>query len=143
MIAVKTKRANGLVRVQMMPEGESLVEQSHKDECNINTIMAKAKRGIPPKFMRADGQYGDFSEIGDYQQSLYRVHEADRMFQSLPSNIRKMFNNDVATLLAYLNNPENEQEAIELGLVPRPVQPEGSNEIGDSEPTEPSTEADG
>ena len=42
------------------------------------------------------------------------------MFDNLPSDVRNRFNNNPAQLLDFVADPENKEEAIELGLLPKP-----------------------
>lgn len=109
-------------RVQFVPVGESRVEQSHRDECDINKIMARYHRsGLLPG-RGEPGYYGDFTAVDDYQDAVERVFAADRAFMELPSAVRKRFANDPSELLAFLADEGNRDEAVELGIIP-PLEP--------------------
>lgn len=131
---------NGVeVRRRVVTEitGESRVEQSHRDECNINKIMAKYYRtGLLPQ-RGMPGHYGDFTGVDTYHEATERVMAAQAAFMELPSQVRKQFNNDPAQLLAFLADDNNREKAIELGIIPppEPVQPE-------PEPETPETPAE-
>lgn len=131
MDVIVSERDNGTRRVQVKFEGESLVEQSHKKRVNINTIVAKAhKTGLFPQ--RTDRPtYGNFVGALDYQESCNRILKAKEDFLRLPSDIRKKFDNDPGKLLQWINDPENQQEAIEMGLIPDP------GRVAIAEPEEP------
>lgn len=102
----------------------SMTEKSHKKACNINTIMSKAyKTGMVPSNTHP-GMYGDFTNAEDYHTSVNRVMDAQDEFMSLPSNIRRRFSNDPAKLLDFIAEEGNRDEAIQLGLIPKPVEPE-------------------
>jgi len=147
MATVISKReSNGTRRVQFECTGPSKVEQSHRDECNINTIMAKcARTGLINQ--RSDvGTYGDFSSSVDYHTAQNKIVEANQAFDKLPSNIRKRFRNNPAELLDFINNEENETEARELGILnPETIPAEGDHEVpetagtGSSEPVADAT----
>lgn len=101
-----------------------MTQQHMGQECDINTIMAKAmKTGI----LQSPGQrpklptYGDFSEIGTFQDAHNLVMQARESFMKFPAIIRKKFNNDPGQMLAFLENPENKEEAIKIGLIDAPV----------------------
>lgn len=98
--------------------GESRTKQSHKDECDINILVARATKsgGVLPSAQTA-ASYGDFSNVGDYQDALDRIIDANEAFAALPSNIRKRFSNDPAELLEFVANADNVSEAIELGIL--------------------------
>lgn len=118
-------------RVKFMCEGESRTDKSHRDECNINRIMTKAGfTGLVAQ--KQNGLYGDFTNASDFQECQSRVMDAINDFQMLPSKIRKRFDNNPATLLDFLSNVANRDEAIELGLIERP-----SSEASEA-PVEPS-----
>lgn len=65
--------------------------------------------------------FGDFTQIPDYQTALNIVIEAEQNFAALPSKVRERFKNDPAELVAFVRDEKNRDEAIELGLLPRPV----------------------
>lgn len=117
---VVTKRDNGRLRVQFVPEGVSRTEQSHRDEVNINSIMARYHRsGLLPTYGRFP-TYGDFSATGTYHEAMNQVLAAQDEFGRLPSAVRKRFQNDPGKLIDFLSDPGNLEEAVELGLVERP-----------------------
>lgn len=115
-----SRRSNGTKRVRITCEGKGLTEQKHKKDVDINQIMLKAsKTGMLP-LAKGSPMYGDFTNAQDFQNCLERIQSADQAFMELPADIRKRFANDPAQLITYINNPENEQEAVELGLLPNP-----------------------
>lgn len=101
-----------------------LTQQSAKDECDINVIVERAKRGADiPNLNPAPPRYGDFTEVPtDLRECLNVVRRADELFMSLDARVRARFENDPAQMLDFLNNEANRDEAVELGLVePKPV----------------------
>lgn len=101
---------------------EVLTQQSSKDECDINLIIAKAKRGAEISHLNPRTPfYGDFTQIPkDLRECLMAVRKADEAFMSLDAVVRRRFDNDPVKLLDFLNDPANRKEAIELGLVSAP-----------------------
>lgn len=97
---------------------ESLTKQAFKDECDINRIMKRfEKTGLLP-MPSAPPQYGDYSELPDYQEALNLVIYAQSQFQGLDSRVRERFANDPEQFLKWVNDPNNLDEAIKLGLAP-------------------------
>lgn len=98
--------------------GDSMTHQSHQKECDINQIMLRwQKTGVIDHANTYQGQYGDFSEVpNDYQEAMNRVINAQDMFMSLPSSIRKQFNNDPGQFLDFATDPKNADRMVELGL---------------------------
>jgi len=95
-----------------------LTQQSAKEECDINLIVERAKRGADISHLsKAAPKYGDFTGLPDYRESLLMVTKAREMFMSLDAFVRERFSNDPGRLLDFLANPENRDEAVKLGLM--------------------------
>jgi len=98
-------------------EEPSLAQQQFKDECDINNILRQFNvTGLLPEAPLSP-RYGDFSGISDYHTALNAVIAAQEGFDGLPAQIRASFNNDPEQLINFLDNPENKDQAIKLGLV--------------------------
>lgn len=111
-------------KVSISFKGKGRTKQSFKDETNINFILAKfQKTGVIEHQNKFQGQYGEFLAI-DYQEALNTVIEAQAMFETVPSNIRKEFDNDPGKFLDFVSDEANRDRAVELGLVPAPPEPE-------------------
>lgn len=98
---------------------ESLTKQSHKEECDINNIVkAFSLTGQITHLNEraAAGVYADLPDQVDYQEALNTVIQGEVAFASLPSSIRERFSNDPAEFLAFMANPDNQEEMIKLGL---------------------------
>lgn len=114
-------KAKGITFHKSNPKSVSRTQQHFKDEANINSIMTKyGKSGLltdPTKTPTKMPQFGDYSEVADFQTMQNKVIEVNNYFQSLPADIRKMFDNDPQKLQEWISNPENEKEALKLGLL--------------------------
>lgn len=108
-------------KVEAFDTGRETFTQQHLGhECNINTIMARAtKSGVlaSPGQRPIMPQYGDFSEIGSFQDAHNLVMKARDAFMEFPAIVRKRFDNDPGKMLAFLEDPSNKKEAVELGLI--------------------------
>lgn len=116
---------------------EGRTKQSFKDEVDINKIMKKVERGGMITHLNArEPFYGDVSGITGYQDALLVVNEAQELFSGLSAQIRKRFRNDPAEFIAFMDNPDNKKEAMELGIIPMEKDP---NEIhwSDEDPNNP------
>lgn len=109
------------VRVAITFTGPGRTRQSFKDECDINVIMARYMRTGTLDFLnQREAQYADVTGR-DYQQAMLLVAGARSMFQELPSELRSRFDNEPQKLLEFMENEQNLDEAIKLGLVrPKP-----------------------
>lgn len=108
---------NTRIRVRKEFPGKTAAQQSFIAECDINTIMRKYEQnGIITHLNSRGGQYGNFIGFQDYQTSMNQIIEAQNAFDSLPSSLRKRFNNDAAAFLEFCQDEKNLDEMYELGL---------------------------
>lgn len=116
------KLENGNIKVQTLNTDPSKTQQQFKEQSDINKIMKKYHAtGMINHLNGRPGRYGDFSNAKTYQDSLQTVINAQNSFQNLPSDVRKRFSNDPYEMLSFVNDPQNKQEAINLGLIPKPA----------------------
>ncbi len=117
-------------RVQLDP-GEGRTKQSFSEESNINIIMAKyEKTGMLDHLATHQGRYGDFIGGPDYHQALSALRAADEAFETIPAGVRARFDNDPAKFLSFVQDPENLDEMIKMGLAKAP--PRYTAEPGDT-----------
>jgi len=122
MATIITKRANGSIRVQHMPEGESLTRQSEAAKTDINNIMKKYKRdGVLTHVRNSIGEYLDVSNISDLSSAIDVVKRARESFDSYPSDLRAKFDNNPIKMIDFLKDSKNDEEAIKLGLKKKPA----------------------
>lgn len=101
-------------------DAPSLAQQQFRDECDINYVVKNFVQtgAIDPNILnKRAAMYGDVSDVNDLQSALDIVKAAQEGFDTLPADIRDRFKNDPRELLAFLDNPDNRQEAIDLGLM--------------------------
>jgi len=98
------------------PPDATGAKQSMKDECDINTIMARyVKTGTIEHFNRHSGSYGHVDAFS-YHEALTIVKKAEDMFAELPAQVRKRFANDPEGFLAFVQDEKNLPEMRKLGL---------------------------
>lgn len=101
----------------------SMAKQEFRDECDINSIMARyEKTGVMPS--NPGGrmyEFGDAISEYSYQESLDAVRHAQAEFMTLSARVRDRFGNDPANLFAFLDDPKNRDEAVKLGLLDPPA----------------------
>lgn len=101
----------------------SKTQQQFQKECDVNFIVHQNEAtGLVTHLNRGTPAWGvDLSDAPTYQEALNLVMDAQASFASLDARVRARFENDPVKLLAFLDNPDNLQEAISLGLVePKP-----------------------
>ena len=120
-----TKRENGTLRVQTVNSKPTRTQQQHKDECDVNLIIAKYKKtGLITHLNKNPGAYSDLTEIPSYTEALQTIITASDAFNALPSDFRYELHNDPQELINFLKNPANDERAIKLGLKVKPPKPD-------------------
>lgn len=114
-----TRPFNARPRVQHHVEGKSRTQQSFRDLTDINRIMSRWQTtGEIDHVNPGTPLYGDFSGAVDYQSSIHLIQAANDSFDALPSDLRARFENNPDNLISFIKNPENNQAAIDLDLLP-------------------------
>ncbi len=98
------------------------------------------KTGAITHYAAHSEEYGDATQV-DLLDAQLVVAQAQTMFEELPSNIRKKFENDPGKFLDFVQNPANLEEMQELGLANKtPVLSEKDKSATQSENAPTSTE---
>lgn len=119
---------------EVMP---SMTRQSEMESCDIHNILKQfSQRGFEELVRQnaAAGQYADLTNLPDYQDALNTVMAADNAFAALPSQVRDRFGNSPQAFIEFLSNPDNQEEAVRLGLATdtRPPPPPPTPEAAES-----------
>ena len=114
----------------------TLAQQNFKEECDINNIVRNFGLTGELPGQTISPQYGDFTGVLDYHSAVNAVLAAQDQFMELPAQMRSRFDNDPAKLIDFLQNEENREEAIKLGLVAAPISVETETPIGEVKPAE-------
>lgn len=94
----------------------SLTDPSDAEDSDINKIVERAlKTGVMPD-QASEGLYGDFSDVPSYQEALHIVAHANEQFAALDARARFRFENNPEKFLAFVSDPRNAKEMVELGL---------------------------
>jgi phage internal scaffolding protein len=117
------------VKEPFFTEGESLTQQHMAQECDIKEIIKRHDRtGIIEHVNRGVAAYGDYSEVHEYREALDLINNAKESFMVLPSDVRKMFDNDPGEFFEFATDPANAEKMVELGLAPSPDSAPPTNE---------------
>jgi len=90
------------------------------DEANINNIVKRCMNGAAMPTGSRTPLFGDFSEVADFTSAQTLIAQANAEFEQLPSDVREKFGNNVSDLMDFLDDDNNIDEAIALGLAPKP-----------------------
>lgn len=106
----------------------SLTEQSQAQNCDIHTIMRKyEKTGILEHANAHQGTYMEMPTAPDFHEAQNIIATANSMFESVPSSIRKKFDNDPTRYIEFMQKAENYAEIVKMGLdashLPTPPEP--------------------
>lgn len=92
-------------------------KQAHASMCDVNNIIKQYdKTGLFAHVNNAVAEYGDYTEVNEFAESLNRVIQAQDAFDQLPSLVRKRFGNDAGEFFEFATNPANAEEMVKLGL---------------------------
>ena len=121
-------KSNPIVFDPKDSSSRSMTHQSFAKDADINTIMSRyAVSGVLVDPMNVDSgrcaRFGDFSDLTDYAQLVSRINKAQEDFLTLPSLVRSRFDNSVEKCLTWISDPLNHREAVELGLLPKSMDP--------------------
>lgn len=106
--------------------GESKTQQQFRDEVDIARMFRKYKADtLPiPAAVFDPVNYGDTGGYPDLRAALEVAREASDSFMQLPAKLRKRFDNSPGKLWEFVNDPENLEEARQLGIVAQPPTPQ-------------------
>lgn len=112
----------------------SLTQQSFKDECDINNIMARFEAtGVLPD-NPFEPRFGDTTMLPDFHAAQNIIAQANETFAALPAKVRERFQNDPAQYLAFFSDADNHDEAVKLGLVNPPQAPQEAPSVPEATP---------
>jgi phage internal scaffolding protein len=95
-----------------------LTDQSNKNACDINVIMANyAKTGMLSHVSNQTPKYIDCTTIPNLEQAYKTVYAAEEAFYDLPPDIRRLMDNDPSQLENFISNPENAYILEKNGLI--------------------------
>lgn len=89
-------------------------KQSFKDACDINKILKKAQvTGTVSHLAKHGPQYADFANF-DFFETQLKIAQGKSIFEALPSEVRREFDQDPGAFFEYVNDPANVDRLAEL-----------------------------
>lgn len=99
----------------------SLTRQEFAEESDINTIMARYEQQPWPLKPLTEEAFVDFTEIPDnLLDTLTQLEAAKDSFMRLPAKVRREFDNDPLSFVAFASDPNHLDQMREWGLAPIP-----------------------
>lgn len=118
-VKVNGKWLRPVVDCQAANDGRT--KQSDGKDVDINTIIKRyTKTGLLDSVREDPAIYADVSQFGDYRSMVDKITLAKNLFMGLPSDIRTRFSNDPALFVSFMGDEKNRDEAVKLGLLPKP-----------------------
>jgi phage internal scaffolding protein len=100
---------------------DSRTEQAHKTEVDINNIVKRAgNMELIAKVNALQNFVFDDVTNNDFQESMNAIIKAKETFSSVPSGIRRQFDNDPAKFMDFVRDPSNADKLVEMGLANKP-----------------------
>jgi len=126
-------------RVQLtIPKDETIrVEQAHRDEVNINNIVRRHGIDLIAKTAALQQFTYDNNPNNDFQETMNAILKAQDSFESVPSEIRKQFDNNPAKFMDFIHNSDNQQQLIDWGLAKAPETPQPVQVVVTNQPETP------
>jgi len=89
-------------------------KQSYKDSCDINQLLERgAREGGLSHLVKHGARYGDFAMI-DWENMQHTLAEGQQIFNELPAELKREFNQDPAEFFGFVNDPANKDRLEEL-----------------------------
>jgi len=101
-------------------EDVSLTKQSDAEAADINTIVRRFNISGMLPVQELPPQFGDFTDVVDFQTAMNAVVLARETFEALPADLRSRFHNDPVEFVDFTDNKDNLDEMRKLGLA-KPV----------------------
>lgn len=115
-----------------------ITEQSHKEEVDINNIVKRHGMDLIAQVAAMQSPLFTFDELphNDFQEAMNIIAKAQNSFDSMPSALRKQFDNNPGKFLDFVQNPDNADKLVEMGLAQR-VNPPPPVEVVVTNPVTP------
>ena len=102
-----------------------MTQQHFKEQCDINRILdaykvkARAMGVSVAELMPKLGseQFLDVSNLDDYLTSQNRIAQVNQMFEALPAEVRRSYNDNPANFVAALGDSRNYRKFADLGIM--------------------------
>jgi hypothetical protein len=130
-------------RVITTCDDESLTEQSHVKETDVNQIVKRHGKDLIQKANELMSTNFQMDNIpgNDFHESMMIIQKASKSFSQMPSQVRKQFDNDPAKFLDFVQNPANAEAMVTMGLAiaAEPVSAEPTTQQATTEPATSTT----
>lgn len=110
----RTKKERAKNQIVFADKGRT--KQDQTDSCDINKIMDRyTKTGLIPHGNPFTPEQGYAPDI-DFHEAQNIIAHGKEIFAELDSKTRKRFDNDPGKYLDYIQDPDNQDELVKMGL---------------------------
>lgn len=104
------RQENGIIELEYAGDYDFYEEiQSHRESCELTSILRRFANGETDVLSRVQGMYGDFTSFPkSYAELLNRLIEGKAMFEALPLEERQRFGNDFGLWLQSFDDVSRE-----------------------------------
>lgn len=89
-------------------------KQSYKDSCDINKLLEQGQREGSLSHLEKHGAvYGDYAAI-DWDNLPLQLAEGQQVFNELPAELKKEFDQDPGKFFNYVTDPQNKDRLQDL-----------------------------
>ena len=109
------------LRIRTENNEQSMTKQNLIDQADINKLIKS--HGVTHIVQNAnalEALYGIEITSMDLQDAQQMIYDAEKLFNEVPSELRKKFGNDAGAFIDYATNPDNLSEMQKMGLAPPP-----------------------
>lgn len=99
------------------------VVESELQSVDLKQIVARHIRNDLPYKAEPWWLDGEVAQNIDLQSALETVRRSQEHFDALPADVRFRFGNDPVAFMNFVQDDANKDEAIKLGLIPKPEEP--------------------
>lgn len=126
-------------RLKTINNEQTMTQQNLVEQADINKLIRS--HGVSHIVQNAnalEALYGMEITSMDLQDAEQMIKDAEKLFNEVPSEIRKKFANDAGAFIDYATNPDNLEEMQKLGLAKIPTEESPVKvQITNPETTEP------
>ena len=120
---------------------ESLTQQHFTEDADINVLAKRFGLTEIPLTALDPALFRDTTNDPELRDVLDIQRDAKERFLALPAKLRKRFHNSPRELWDFVNDPENAEEAVRLGLLAAPTAPNATPSSATETTASPSNSA--
>ena len=136
---VMEKRLN----VQIDCSKPVMTDQSYKNSCDINNIMKQyQKTKLLPSVREHLARYIDNTQVMPLEEAHAKIQHAQALFYELPSEIRKLMDNNPLKMQEVLENPVYKDLLVKTGVLTDNINTVSKGNQKEQEVQSPKSQAD-